>query len=437
MRSELEACQNEIRSLKAELAVYKNPKNSGNSSIPPSKDENRARGDQSLREKSGKKSGGQPGHKGSTLSMVSEPDQVIDHLPGICGHCGKDLSSIEPFFIGKRQIVEIPPIKPFYIEHRVYGRKCGCGQVCEGFFPGHVKAPIQYGGSVANLVAYLSVRHYVPYRRSCEIFENVFLLPLSEGSVKNLLQAVAAKLYPCYMQIKDQVSNSMSVGADETTAIFAGLKGWFWIWQDRLNSFVTAAMGRGAKVRAEHFPDGFPGSVVCSDAYPVHLSTPCKAHQLCIAHLLRDLNYFIGLYPFNPWPQRLKSLFNDALELKKSMGAKDYGQNPARDSIEKSFRRLLRTPPAPKGKLLAFFNRMLKNQDSVFTFLYYQEVPPDNNRSERGIRNVKVKQKVSGQFKTLEGGQTFAIIRSVIDTFIKRDLNILNSLANLPNLVPE
>jgi len=437
MRQELNSAKIEISTLKTELAIYKNPKNSNNSSIPPSKDENRVKKNQSLREKSGKKSGGQPGHQGNTLAMVSVPDQIIRHLPQICDHCGKDLSSIEPVFAGKRQVIEIPPIKPVYVQHETYQRQCSCGKVCEGSFPGHLKAPVQYGDSVANLVSYFSARHYLPFQRSCEIFGHVFNIPISEGSIANLVQATADKLYPYYLQIKGRVENSNALGADETGAKINGKKGWFWTWQDRLHTFIAVSMSRGEKVREEHFLKGFPDAILNSDAYPVHLSTPCKGHQLCIAHLLRELNYFIEIYPCNQWPQKLKALFKDALGLKANMATQDYDHCPKRDKLSKTLNGLLKNPPAPKGKLLAFYKRMVKNQKSLFTFLYYPEVSPDNNASERGIRNVKVKQKVSGQFKSMAGAQNFAIIRSVIDTYIKKNLKILESLSKLPNLAPE
>jgi transposase len=426
-----------INGLEDELAEYKNPKNSGNSSIPPSKDENRVRGNQSLREKSGKKSGGQPGHKGNTLSIVSNPDQIVMQVPELCSHCGNGLSGIEAVFVGKRQVIELPPVQPIYVQHEIYQKQCSCGKVCTVPFPDNVKAPVQYGSSVANLVSYLSVRHYVPYKRTCEIFKDLFNIPLSEGSIANMLSDVAEKLQPTYLQIKTLIENSLGLGADETGGIIDGRKVWFWIWQNRLNTFITAAASRGQKVREEHFPNGFPNAVLSSDAYAVHLSTPCQAHQLCIAHLLRDLNYFIEFYPLNPWPEKLKALFVEAIELETIMTQQDYEHCPKRAKILEKFKNLLKIPPASSGKLYAFYKRMVKNQQSIFIFLHYPEVSPDNNSSERGVRNIKVKQKVSGQFKSFNGGQNFAVIRSVIDTWIKRGWNIWDSFDNMPDLAPE
>lgn len=427
----------EVKDLRSELAVYKNPKNSGNSSVPPSQDQNRPRMNQSLREKSGRKSGGQPGHKGHTLSMVGVPDQVVSHYPDTCTHCGKHISEIVPVFCEKRQIVEIPPVKPIYIQHEIFSRTCSCGKVSCGTFPQELVAPVQYGESIQSLVAYLSVRHYVPYKRITEIMEHMYNVPLSEGTIANILQKKANDLYPAYMQIKSNIERAKATGGDETGIIVNGKLHWIWTWQDLLNTFLIVSDNRGSAAVKEFFPDGLPNSILISDAWAAQLSTPAKGHQLCLAHMLRELNYFIELFPLNHWLENIKSLFLQAIRLKKEMTEKDYHKSNGRDKILKSFKRLLSQPPPKESKIFSFYRRVLKWKESIFPFLFNPDVPPDNNASERSIRNVKVKQKVSGQFKTFDGAQSFAIIRSVIDTLIKQNLDILGSLTNIPNLVPE
>lgn len=124
-----------VKELEAEVHRLKNQKNSGNSSIPPSKDENRPRKNQSLRTKSGKPSGGQKGHKGKTLEMVAHADEVIRHVPCACSQCGSDLAGIKEFYKGRRQVLDIPPIQPQYTEHQVYSKQCKCGHINSGSFP--------------------------------------------------------------------------------------------------------------------------------------------------------------------------------------------------------------------------------------------------------------------------------------------------------------
>jgi len=138
-------------------------KNSNNSSTPPSKDENRPPRTSSLREKSGRKVGGQPGHEGKTLEMTKNPDKIIEHRACFCPECGEDVSN-QPFeFFGKRQVIDIPSIKPTVIEHRVYRCLCACGKVVESDFPDGVDCPVRYGKNIETLIGYLSVRQYLPF----------------------------------------------------------------------------------------------------------------------------------------------------------------------------------------------------------------------------------------------------------------------------------
>ena len=429
-----------VQELETELAFYKTPRNSGNSSVPPSKDENRVKRTSSLREKSGKQNGGQPGHEGNSLQMVEIADKVIAYKPNYCNCCGEDLSLVEATFTGKRQVFDVPPpVKPVVIQHETYSKKCPCGNIIEGHFPPFVTAPVQYGTRVESIVAYLSVRQYMPYRRICEYFTSVFQLHMSEGSVKNILERFAQKLYPAYQLIKTEIENAPIVGADETGVKINGKKGWIWVWQNNLNTFLTVSLNRGNKTINRIFSKGLPKSILGSDAWAPHLSTTCRGHQLCLAHMLRELNYFIELYPDNEWPKKIKALFKSAIKYKKSLSKEDFlSAMPQSQKIEEELDRLLKIPPNPKyKKITPFFKRLVKHRQSILTFLHHFDVSPDNNQSERAIRNVKVKQKISGQFKTMGGAEIFVIIRSVIDTLIKRNLNIFDSLVQLANIVLE
>ncbi|MDZ7907664.1 MAG: DUF6444 domain-containing protein, partial [Gemmobacter sp.] len=149
----------EITSLKEEIRVLKAGKNSKNSSIPPSADLKKP--NQSLRIPSGKKSGGQEGHKGSTLEMKAIPDEIIQHVPLFCHFCGLDLANTEAILHEKRQIVDIPPVQAIYSEHQVFRKKCRCGCETRSSFPAHVSSSIQYGAGVETMVAYMSVRQFI------------------------------------------------------------------------------------------------------------------------------------------------------------------------------------------------------------------------------------------------------------------------------------
>lgn len=432
----IERLREEIVELKEEVRMLKKPKNSNTSSIPPSKDEDRKT--KSLRKKTGKKPGGQPGHQGSTLKMCSLPDKVIVHSPGFCQKCSKDMSGLEGELWQRRQVVDLPVGEPLYTEHQCYNKTCSCGHVNKGMFPATVRACIQYGPNVESTVAYLSTRQYMPYGRICEYLRDAHNLPISQGSVENLLERFANKAEVVYRQIRENLSCSGVVGADETGAKVNGQKSWMHTWQDSKNTLIAISDSRGSKAVNENFPDGFPRATLVSDAWAAQLKTVAKSHQLCMAHLLRELNHFMEHYN-DAWSFEAKSIFATALKLKKEMGAGQYrGHCNGRDMLEERLDRLLEKLPDEKHKKIKpFRKRLIKHRKSLFVFLYDPDVPPDNNGSERAIRNIKVKQKVSNQFKSFKGAKIFATIRSVIDTILKRNGNVFDCLNLTAILVPE
>ena len=424
--SQVENLSRQVEILSKELERYKHPKNSSNSSMPPSKDENRPKRNQSLRQKSGRKIGGQKGHTGSTLQMVETPDEIIELMPDCCNKCGHDLRDVEAVLQSKRQLVEIPPISPRYIEYQSFVRKCSCGHNQVGEYPSHITNNIQYGSSVEAAVGYYSVYQYLPFNRMKQMFGQVFNLPISQGTLVNIVEKLAQKAQPIYEEIRSYIENSSSVGGDETGIRVKGKKWWGWIWQNAYANFISITSNRGSQTIKDLFPQGFPNAIINSDRWRPHLSTNARGHQLCVAHLLRDLNYLIELEK-TQWAKDMRQLFLKSLELKRKQP--EYQKNtPAAIEIEletdKLLGEILSRTTVPKT--LVFQKAMKTNRQSLFRFLYHKEVPPDNNGSERGVRNFKVKQKISGQFKT--GQNAYAILRSVIDTSIKRNIPVMQSM---------
>ncbi len=434
----IEKLSNEVGNLTKELEKYKHPKNSSNSSIPPSKDENRPKRNQSLREKTGRKPGGQKGHPGDTLRMTATPDEIIMLVPEYCNKCGNDLRAIEALLESKRQAIEMPPIRPKYIEYQRFSKQCGCGHKQYGEYPAYMTNHIQYGPSVEAMVGYYSVYQYLPFNRMKQMFSQVFNLPLSEGTLVNIVEKLSKKAQPIYEGIRTFIENSNSVGGDETGIKVNGDKWWGWIWQNIHASYISITPNRASQTINESFPRGFPNAILNSDRWRPHLSTKAQGHQLCIAHLLRDLNYLIELEK-TQWAIEMKKLFQVALKLKreKQQYQKD---SPPTVKIELETDKLLEETlnKADTPKTLVFKNAMKTHRQSLFRFLYHKEVPPDNNGSERGVRNFKVKQKISGQFKT--GQNAYATLRSIIDTSIKRNIPVMQSMkliAQIPVLPAE
>jgi transposase len=431
--------QQEVKMLKAivfelieRLAKYENPKNSRNSSIPPSKDENRPFKSKSLREVSSKKPGGQIGHEGKTLEMVSVPDQIVVHNPLFCNHCGLDISHLPAEMVERRQVVEIPPIKPIYIEHQIFARTCTCGCTITCSFPAEITPGISYGKSVESVSAYFYARQFLPFARMQEMFNDVFSLPISEGGIHLVLERATAKAEPAYELIRERIAQASVVGADETGTRIGKEKGWFWTWQNEKLTYITASMNRGTQTIYDYFENGFPNAVMVHDCWKSHFEPHVLTHQICIAHLLRELTYLTETYD-STWPKLFKELLRDAIHLKLKLIPADYlAPIPERTELILRLLELIEMPISKDYKELASFHRrMIKYKNFVFTFLFNFNVPPDNNGSERAIRNIKVKHKISGYFKSFNGAMQFAILRSVLDTALKNGQNVLNSFAQI------
>jgi transposase len=427
-----------IEKLLAENEFLRNGRRSKTSHTPSSQDIGRSNA-KSLREKSDKSSGGQKDHQGRSLEMKEVADEVVDHIPTSCSSCGAAMAQVTSTVVGRRQEIVIPPILSQYVEHRVHSKCCdSCGTNNTGLFPVHLTAPIQYGSRVIALATYLSVVQYIPYRRICAMFKDMYNIHISEGSIDNFLELMSQKAMPFYEAIQERVQQSPVVGSDETGTPVAGKKGWFHTWQTKTLTFIVASMNRGYQTIIRYFADGFVASVYVSDCWAAQLKVSAKRHQLCLVHLLRDLCNFEEAVGCN-WSIEMKALLIQAMELKKRMTGEQY-KNPPPDvsNIEAAIDTLLAADSSRCHKRVkAFIKRLTKNRNAILTFLYYPDVPPHNNASEQSIRNIKVKGKVSGQFRSIRGAERFAILRSVVDTATKNAQDVFNSLFLLADFVPE
>lgn len=438
LEAQVTSLQDLVKDLLDKINKLQNRKNSNNSSVPPSKDENRPRKTKSLRTKSGKNPGGQKGHPGTTLSMSSTPDIIIEHKPENCENCGNRLNLADLTLVGRRQIIDIPQLSPFYTEHRILSTTCSCGKTSNGVFPADVKAPISYGLNTEALIAYMYSRQYIPSERMRELLRDVYGLPISEGSIFNILARVARKSGQAYEAIRKKIVGERVVGADETGIRIDGKMNWGWTWQSRKATYITVSPNRGPQTITDNFATGLPQSILVHDCWKPHFKSGADGHQLCIAHLLRELKYFEQRFS-HPWAESFGELLLDGLKLKKELKRIDFFYpNKDREKLEQRLQKLLieELPPGMKD-VETFQNRMWRYKDYLFTFLHHPDVPPDNNGSERAIRNIKVKQKISGQFKTSFGANCFAVLRSITDTCLKNNQNVLNALKLIAANQPE
>lgn len=421
--------EKENQDLKNRLAKYETPKTSRNSSVPPSKDENRPKPNQSLREPSSKKPGGQLGREGKTLEMTSTPDQIIELHPDYCNSCGSSLKELRATKEQVRQTIDIPPIKAIYTEYQAFSKLCNCGCQTTADFPKQVTTAVSYGNTIESLIGYFHARQYIPFARMKEVFKDIFNINISEGGIHYLLNRFASKTAPVYELIKQKVAISKVVGADETGVKVNGNKHWFWTWQTNKLTYITHSSNRKFDTVTEHFEQGFPNSTLVHDGWKPQMKTNAANHQNCIPHLLRRVNYLNERYPKSSWGVNFIKLLYRAIALKKKMSTDDYKNNIQRNVIINELEQQLNHPPDKQDiELYSFFKRMKRERQTLFVFLFIEQLTADNNASERAIRNVKVKQKISGQFKKVETAQNFAQIRSVIDTTIKNGMNILSAL---------
>ena len=417
----------ELEALVLRLSTVKTSKNSHN---PPSID--KWRKNQSLREKSGKPVGGQAGHKGSTLEMTATPDVTEKIYPNYCNKCGRSLEGSSFELVARRQVIDIPPIVPITTEYQNYGLRCACGHHQCGTFPSGVDSHVQYGKNIQSLVIYQSWYQFLPFGRLQDFFQKVCCVCLSKGTIENILRRSAQKAQPAYEALKEAVMESSYVGSDETSFKSKGSKNWFWIWQNTLVTYIAAATSRSKSVINEQFPNGLPKAILGSDRLAAQLSTQTKGNQICLPHLLRELNYLIEVEQTS-WSSSFKNLLKDAIQLKQTHPLYDKDDPRARD-IELRADQIFHpdnllpmlAEPLLNKQTITFFKQLTGLRNALFAFLYHKEVPFDNNGSERAFRMVKVKVKISGQFKSLQ--HDFAVIRSVIDSVIKNGQSVFSAI---------
>jgi transposase len=268
--------------------------------------------------------------------------------------------------------MDIPVIVLKCIEHRVYKKQCSCGRTTVSDFPQHVANPVQHGPNVESLVGYLHARQYLPYARTKEFSKDVMGLPVSTGGINNILQRIAQKAMPVYNKIKEKIAQATCVGTDETGVNINGKNHWAWTWQNDTLTYIACAQSRGFKTIAAAFENGLPNTALVHDRWPCHFQMNTKAHQICTAHLLRELNYINELYKDKcRWATAFKSLLQDAILLKKELTSADYYYpNIKRDAL---FKRLDQWLRYPINELHKKSKKLQKNcwQSGTVSFIFY------------------------------------------------------------------
>ena len=428
-------------------------KDSHNSHKPPSSDEPtfRRRRRKSLRGKSGRKPGGQPGHPGHTLLRVDPPAVVLVDAPAACTSCGHDLASVEPCAVRRRQVLDLPPLTLLATEHQAQSKRCpGCGHLTHGTFPAGVNEPVQYGPGVLGLGVYLQVQHLLPYARTARLMADLFGCAPGEGTLARSLERAHQALGPMEATIHAALRQSAVVHCDETSIRAGGARRWVHSAGTEAATLYRTHPKRGREaLDAMGVLPGYSG-VAVHDAYTSYLSYPAR-HALCNAHLLRDL---VALEEETqaPWTGAMQALLREAhaaARQARSEGATRMDSQALRlryDALLEEGRAAhpYRPPSRPKvrGRQSAGYNlvrRLERHARAVLAFVEDLRVPFDNNLAERDLRMLKTQQKITGGFRTVHGAEVFCRIRSYISTLRKQHLPLLVALRSVfagPPLLP-
>ena len=286
----------ENRELRKRLEKYeKPPKNSGNSSTPPSKEPVKSemeRRTKSLRKKSDNPVGGQPGHEGTTRKMVATPDEIEDVSSQLCAECGRDLSDVEGVLDYVTQEIDLPQIRPIYRERRFYKKVCSCG-CCNRDYARRKRGgnAITFGKNIRAVATYLSVVQCMPYERLQSLFESMFNVRISQGTLANIVREMLEKSRPAIDLIERMIKESAVVGFDESGCYTNGKLNWSWIAQTTYLTLVFRGTGRGAKVLEERFGNSLKNMVAVTDRHSAYFAIDFLDNQICLAHLLRNLEY--------------------------------------------------------------------------------------------------------------------------------------------------
>ena len=410
--------------------------NSRNSSKPPALEGYDKPKPKSLRPPGKNPPGGQKGHEGHTLQKAESPDHIVLHAPSATCECGLPL--LEATVAETRQVFDLPSTRYEVTEHHVLEARCACGKRHRGEFPEGVNAPVQYGPRVKAAAVHLSQHHMLPAQRTADLMGDLTDLPLSDATVLAAVAEARERLEPTVTAIGQAIVAAPIAHADETGLRVDGKLHGLHVLATGLLTWRGIHPQRGKKAfDAFGLLTAFVGTLI-HDGWKPYRALVCQ-HALCNAHHLRELTYLFEEMG-QAWANRLIEMLVAACQEVTAAGGP-----LAADRIA-HFRSLYleiiaageaanpRAPPSGKrsrtrqSKAVNLLHRLRTYADDVLRFMTDPGVPFTNNLAEQAVRMPKVKQKVSGCFRTVTGAQSFCIIRSYLDTLRKQGANLFHAL---------
>jgi transposase len=447
LRAEIVSLRAEVAELRRRLGL-----DSSNSSKPPSSDglKKKPRIAGSLRGRSGKPSGGQKGHQGGTLRQAADPDAVVRHEARACRHCGSSLDAKSAMGIEKRQVFDIPERPLTVTEHQATIYRCAhCRGVTKAAFPEGVVSPAQYGERIKAAAIYLNVQQLIPEDRVAQALSDVFGAALiCPASIVAWVGKKARELGQLHDAIGQRVAAAKVRHLDETGYRIACKLCWLHTTSSLLFTFYRAGEKRG------DIPRDLRGGVVVHDHFLPYRGMDAVDHAFCNAHILRELQALIE-FEKEAWAEQIRDMLldaNAAVNKAREAGATALPPETVEAFVERywaavrlglSFHRQLPKlekkagargrPKQREGHNL--LERLKTFKTETLRFMTDFDVPFTNNLAEQDLRMMKVKMKISGSFRTLEGAQTFATLRSVVSTARKQGHNILQILTAAPSQI--
>jgi len=434
-----------IRELQARLA-----KNSKNSSKPPSSDgygkENKT---VSLRKKGNKSNGGQSGHKGETLHPVEDPDEIETHEKECCENCQASLKDVEVSGVEERQVFDIPAMKIVVTAHQAILKICPeCQTENKGDFPENINQPVQYGNGIKTVASYFNNEHFIPVARTAQILKDLYGQAPSEAVILKANKELNQHIQPARVAVKQQLHEAPVLHSDETGLRVEGKLHWLHSAStDKLTDYEVHEKRGKEGMDASGILEGYQGKLV-HDHWKAYFAYDECEHIACNAHHLRELIYIEKQFQ-QPWAGEMATLL---VEIKETLDEMKPDQEHLDEQrlllFEKRYDELIvqgleknpfvitevaegKTQKRGKPKQSPTHNLLRRLRDfkgGTLAFMYDFSIPFDNNLAERDIRMVKVKQKISGGFRTQQGAQQFASIRSYVSTARKNSVNIFGAI---------
>jgi transposase len=431
-------------------------KNSSNSSKPPSTDAYATKKPKpkSRRIKSGKKVGGQKGHPGTTLRMVDNPDETVIHNVNEYSNCHTSLEEEEAKDYEKRQTFDIPPVRLLSTEHRSEIKTCPkCGHINTADFPEDVTQPAQYGPLLKAFAVYLHDYQLIPYDRGCELLSDVYGCEISPATLIRAENECFEGLEDFENMIKDALLQSPVIHSDETGVKICGMRNWLHVACTAKMTYYFAHQKRGSEAMDDMGILPNYDGVIVHDFWKAYYKYLCN-HGLCDAHLIRELIFISENYE-QEWSGQMTDLLitikgcvdetretSDSLtprqikdfemmyEYITKMGLEE--NPPPLDLDSKPKKRGRKKQTKPKNLL----DRFVGYKGDILRFMHDFEVPFDNNLAERDVRMMKVQQKISGTFRSVQGACSFCRIRGYISTVKKNNLSVIDAIGAVFNGKP-